>query len=501
MKITKVKDEIKHTVEIYLQKDEHQQYMIPANRQRPIFLVGAPGIGKTAIVGQVAAEMRLGYISYSITHHTRQSAIGLPYISKHHYGQQEFSVTEYTLSEIIASVYDAIEKQGHQEGILFIDEINCVSETLAPAMLDLLQNKKFGPHKIPEGWILITAGNPVVFNKSAREFDTVTLDRIKKIVVDTDYEMWKPYAYQALIHNSVMYYLQLKPQYILLIEKTIDGDSFVTPRAWEDLSVIIKNYQSKNYPLELDSVLQYLQHPDVARDFYNFYLLFLRYQERYQIKDLFEGNQGHWRKELKEARFDERIAFVHMISDYFNTQVNGHSNQKSRLDMMKSLARSIENMSAEDIMVRLTRTVEINQKMLANNILSNREKSTRRWFLDQVTEIQHQLITGTMSFGSIHDLVQVQEKNYKKDGEVISDQIATALEFCVEIFGKSQELVLLLMNMVTSRDIVEYLSSHECPTFFRLNEEMLLDDRNKQLLQEIEAYKQAELTSTDRTKS
>ena len=64
------------------------------------------------------------------------------------------------MSEIVASVYDRIEKSGLPEGILFIDEINCVSETLAPTMLQFLQGKAFGNHKIPEGWIIVAAGNP-----------------------------------------------------------------------------------------------------------------------------------------------------------------------------------------------------------------------------------------------------------------------------------------------------------------------------------------------------
>lgn len=55
---------------------------------------------------------------------------------------KEYSVTEYTMSEIIAAVYDKIESSGLKEGILFIDEINCVSETLAPAILELLQFKR-----------------------------------------------------------------------------------------------------------------------------------------------------------------------------------------------------------------------------------------------------------------------------------------------------------------------------------------------------------------------
>ena len=67
-----------------------------------------------------------------MTHHTRQSALGLPFIVRKTYGGKEYNVSEYTMSEIIASVYDLMEDTGVKEGILFLDEINCVSETLAP---------------------------------------------------------------------------------------------------------------------------------------------------------------------------------------------------------------------------------------------------------------------------------------------------------------------------------------------------------------------------------
>ena len=63
-------------------------------------------------------------MAYTITHHTRQSAIGLPYISKQEFAGKEYTVTEYTMSEIVASVYEKMEKTGLKEGILFIDEIN-----------------------------------------------------------------------------------------------------------------------------------------------------------------------------------------------------------------------------------------------------------------------------------------------------------------------------------------------------------------------------------------
>ena len=139
MNIKQAKEYIKDSVRLYLKKNEFGEYRVPVVRQRPIFLLGAPGIGKTAIMEQIGQEMGMALVSYSRTHHTRQSALGLPFITQKIYGGQEYSVSEYTMSEIIAACYDMTEETGLKEGILFLDEINCVSETLAPSMLQFLQ--------------------------------------------------------------------------------------------------------------------------------------------------------------------------------------------------------------------------------------------------------------------------------------------------------------------------------------------------------------------------
>ena len=117
---------------------------------------------------QIAQELGIALVSYSMTHHTRQSALGLPFIEEKEYEGKNYRVSEYTMSEIIASIYDVMRESGIKEGILFLDEINCVSETLAPSMLQFLQYKVFGRHQVPEGWVIVTAGNPPEYNKSVR---------------------------------------------------------------------------------------------------------------------------------------------------------------------------------------------------------------------------------------------------------------------------------------------------------------------------------------------
>ena len=140
MNIKQAKQEIIDTVQAYLLKNEYDEYVIPRVHQRPVLLLGAPGIGKTQIMEQAARECGVALVAYTITHHTRQSAIGLPFISKKEYGGREYSATEYTMSEIVASIYDRMRETGLTEGILFIDEIHrlspVVEEYLYSAMED-----------------------------------------------------------------------------------------------------------------------------------------------------------------------------------------------------------------------------------------------------------------------------------------------------------------------------------------------------------------------------
>ena len=203
MNIQQAKDEIARTFLAYTRRNADGSHRIPPEKQRPVLLIGPPGIGKTAIMRQIADEVGCALVAYSMTHHTRQSAIGLPFISQKVYGGVACQVTEYTMSEIVAAIYDTMQATGKRSGILFLDEINCVSETLTPVMLQLLQNKTFGNVPLPEDWVIVAAGNPPEYNKSVRELDMVTLDRVKHIDVSADLAIWQRYAVAQGVHPAV----------------------------------------------------------------------------------------------------------------------------------------------------------------------------------------------------------------------------------------------------------------------------------------------------------
>ena len=321
MDIQRAKEEIKDTVRAYLACDDTR---LPADSAHPPAAHpadGPSGVGKTQIMEQIAQECDIALVAYTITHHTRQSAVGLPFIRERNFGGRTRSVTEYTMSEIIASVYAAMERTGKKNGILFIDEINCVSETLAPTMLQFLQCKTFGNQAVPEGWVIVAAGNPPEYNKSVRDFDLVTLDRVRRIDIEPKLSVWQTYARAHRLHPAVTAYLELRPQHFYKIENDVDGPLFVTARGWEDLSAFLQAADKLDLPVDEGVIGQYLRHPDVARDFAAYWVLYRKYHQDYGVEDILQGKPFDAVLERAlNASFDERISLVSLLLAGLNTR-------------------------------------------------------------------------------------------------------------------------------------------------------------------------------------
>ena len=340
MNIQAAKQEIKNTVKAYLKRDDKGFFEIPVMRQRPILLMGAPGLGKTAIMRQIAEEEGIGFVSYNMTHHTRQSALGLPLIRKEEFNGVERDVTAYTMSEIVASIYELMRTTGRKEGILFLDEINCVSETLAPVILQLLQAKMFGRENVPEGWVIVAAGNPAEYNRSVREFDMATLDRVRLIEIEPDQEAWRVYAAEAGVHGAVMSYLNIHKENFYKAYLTPEGMSFVTARGWEDLSDLLKTYESLGINADIPQIAQFIRDGAVAADFAAFYEMYKRYENAYMIEDVLDGNAPSAITErFRSAELDERIGVIGLLTARLNTAFKEFAGERSATDRLYKMVK------------------------------------------------------------------------------------------------------------------------------------------------------------------
>lgn len=271
----------------YLERDKEGGFVIPVNRQRPIMLMGPAGIGKTDIPRQTAEKMGIGYVSYSITHHTRQSALGLPKIIEKDYNGAMTLTTEYTASEIVSSVYEMIKTSGRRDGILFIDEVNCASETLSAPLLQLFQNKTLGQSRIPDGWILVMAGNPPEYNKSVKEFDAVTRDRLRIINITPDADAWLAYADRQCLNSAVVSFINSDKSKIYGFDST--AGQIVTPRGWEELSISIDSYARHGFEITTELISQFIGIPAVASEFYDYYKMVCEYITEKDIDAIISG--------------------------------------------------------------------------------------------------------------------------------------------------------------------------------------------------------------------
>lgn len=494
MNIKRAKEEIKDTIEAYLLKDDAGEYIIPRVRQRPVLLMGPPGIGKTQIMEQAARECGVGLVAYTITHHTRQSAVGLPFIERKMYGDQEYAVTEYTMSEIVASIYNKMEETGMREGILFIDEINCVSETLAPTMLQFLQNKTFGSHMIPDGWIITAAGNPPEYNKSVREFDVVTLDRIKKIEVEPDLGVWKEYAYKENIHPAIISYLGIKGGYFCQIETTVDGRLFATPRGWEDLSQLIQVYERLGKQADRDVVGQYIQHPKIAKDFANYLELYYKYQNDYQVEEILSGTiREELCNRVAKAAFDEKLSVTGLLLsklvEGFRELRNKNKMMEMLLDQLKHYRQDISGGAADPAgaLAALVSALEAETAKRRKGGLLERQEERRRRCVILVLEQYSQQMREVNPSGEdeawewVRKQFMAESDLYESMKSSCGQRLEHAFDFMEASFGSGQEMVIFVTELNTSQACVEFLNQYRCDRYYQYNKELLFDERESDI--------------------
>lgn len=500
MNIKEAKEQIKQAMTAYFTQDEFSNYEIPIARQRPVFLMGAPGIGKTAIMEQIAQELGVALVSYSMTHHTRQSALGLPFIVRKTYGGVEYDVSEYTMSEIIATVYETMEKSRLKQGILFLDEINCVSETLAPSMLQFLQFKTFGRHRVPDGWIVVTAGNPPEYNKSVREFDVVTLDRLKRMDIEPDFEAWKEYAYKIGVHPAIMTYLEIKKGDFYLVETTVEGKKFVTARAWDDLSQMIRLYEQHGFAVNEMLVIQYLQEDKIAKNFAIYYDLFNKYKSDYKVVEILAGKASpEIKKRAKSAKFDERISLLGLLLDGVTSELRAVMEREQSLGELLEVLKKVVgemNLPGVDPVNILEKHIEEMRTMIARSssagsLSAEAQRSDNRVIaaLEEQRKMLLQKAAGVDGKTAIRLVKEDFDKrvvSLTKEANKVGVKLGNLFNFAEEVFGEGQEVLILVTELTMNYYAARFISRFGSKEYFKHNKELLFYERQKELILEVE---------------
>ena len=405
------------------------------------------------------------------------------------------------MSEIIASVYDVMAQSGIREGILFLDEINCVSETLAPSMLQFLQYKIFGRHQVPEGWVIVTAGNPPEYNKSVREFDVVTMDRLKILEVEADYAAWREYAKERGVHTAILNYLDMKKEDFYQVETTVKGKSYITARGWEDLSEMLKLYEEEQITAEESFVGQYLRNDRVVKEFTAYYDLYRKYQNDYKAEEILTGMVSEQAKDkARKADFDERLSLMGMLIDSMQQDIRENMQDSQILSELMPPLRALKakaeaGETAQELSELAGKQAQGRQKAMESlqkaGALSVRDKRLNRAVAGFLSACEKNLrlaesADGGAAFACVKEQFDARVADYKRNTERVKERMHFLFRFVEDTFGSGNEMLILVTECTVQADCAKFISLYGCEDYQRHNEELMLTERGAELTARID---------------
>lgn len=459
--IAQARKTLSQAVRVYFRKDRLGRYCMDRRRARPICLMGPAGIGKTEIVRQVAQEEGLAFLSYSITHHTRQSIIGLPRLVQGEVEGKPCSMTEYTMSEIIAQVHRTMAQTGKQEGILFLDEFNCASESLRPIMLQLLQDKSFGPHPIPDGWMLVLAGNPTEYNRAASELDAVTADRMRLLHIQPDYAAWRAYMVSRGVHPVVLSYLDHHRDHFYICRRDTAGTALVTARGWEDLSIMMTEVENAGEGLDLALVAQYIQAGDAARAFFSYYSQYAAIIASGLVEKVLNG-ESCAAAEIRQMSFDRSWGLVAALIQHVQSESEDALALDTTTALVHQAIRAIQadSSAAQELGHALLKAAETMD-----------DRPARAFLQDCVA-----LADGPEGMEQVKTHFAAKLRQPRQEAyQTLARQLSNLMAVCRTALAGKPHLEFLFNRLCTSRALTDVLSCSGDPQFRALFQDISFD--------------------------
>lgn len=191
---------------------------------RPVFIWGAPGIGKSALVEKFAQEVGLPCVSLLGSQLAPEDIIGIPQIRG--------ETSEFLPPKMIAR---------REPYVLFLDELNACSQEVQKAFYSLIHERRIGEYHLPAGSVVIGAGNRTQDGAIVKTMSSALVNRMFHVQLVANARQWLEWAYENEIHPWIIDYIEQRPDH-LFTEPPKTEEPYSTPRSWHMLSDALKEY-------------------------------------------------------------------------------------------------------------------------------------------------------------------------------------------------------------------------------------------------------------------
>ncbi len=197
-------------------------------KKLPVFIWGAPGIGKSSVVKQIANEKALEFFDLRLSLLDPTDLKGIPFFNA-------------DTKEGVWAKPSFLPSRPESKGILFLDEINTAPPAVQASAYQLILDRKVGEYELPEGWSVVAAGNRENDRGVVYKMPPPLANRFVHFEMEADFNDWKTWAFKAGIESSIIAYLAYDKSMLFTFDPTSNEKSFATPRSWEYVDTIIKS--------------------------------------------------------------------------------------------------------------------------------------------------------------------------------------------------------------------------------------------------------------------
>ena len=198
--------------------------------QRPLFLWGPPGIGKSELVEGITRDLGGLMIDLRLGQMEPTDIRGIPFYNKE-IGKMDWAEPVELPDEATASQYPIV--------VLFLDELNSAAPSVQSAAYQLILNRRIGKYKLPDNVVMVAAGNRESDKGVTYRMPTPLANRFIHQEMKVDFASWQEWAVNNNIHKDVVGYLSFAKQDLYDFDAKSASRAFATPRSWTFVSQLL----------------------------------------------------------------------------------------------------------------------------------------------------------------------------------------------------------------------------------------------------------------------